>query len=210
VKFGPLIVQEFENMNPRRLKCAATALIFAFSVPAVSSAQRRTSRQLRYQTEFGYEGQIRRKVKVPRYVIEQMIRSERAEGFSPSADTFASNVDGSLVNLNDDGRDDLLVRADPGANIIGFWLFRNTGRRWELVLYTVTLGLSIEKKRTNGFHDIEITAASAAKAWVALYKFDGTKYKPRGCWEHDLGVGKNGEWGPAKPFPCSGGDVKPY
>jgi hypothetical protein len=197
-------------MNPRPLKCAAVALAFAFLVPAASSAQRRAPRRLRHETEFGYEGRMRRKVKVPRYVIEQMISSERAEGSSPSADTFASNVDGKLVNLNDDGKDDLLVRADPGANITGFWLFRNAGRRWELVLYTVTLNLSIKKTRTNGFHDVEITALSAVKGWVALYKFDGVKYKPRGCWEHELGVGKNGEWGPAKPFQCSGSDVKPY
>jgi hypothetical protein len=152
---------------------------------------------------------MRPRVKVPHYVIEQMIRSERAEGFPASAETFAFDVDGALVNLNDDGKDDLLVRADPGRNTVGYWLFRNTGRRWELVLYTISLDLSIKKTRTNGFHDVEITTLSAVKGQVVLYKFDGAKYEPRGCWEHDLGVGKNGEWGPAKPFPCSDSYVIP-
>jgi hypothetical protein len=150
-----------------------------------------------------------RRVKVPRYVIEQMIRSERAEGYPASAEDFASDVDGALVNLNDDGRDDLLVRADPGANITGFWLFRGTGRRWELMLYTVAADISIKKARTHGFHDVEVTAASAVKGWTATYKFDGVRYRPSECWEYDLGVGKNGEWGNRKRIQCSDGS-KPY
>lgn len=155
------------------------------------------------------ESAIKRRVKVPRYVIEEMARAERGEGLTVRAD-IADDADGALVDLNDDNKDDLLVRAEPGANITGFWLFRNTGRRWELVLYTVAAGLSIKKTHTNGFHDVEITAASAVKGWQAIYKFGSAKYRPVGCWEYDLGVSKDGGWGNQSRVPCSGDDVKPY
>ena len=197
-------------MKPRLLKCAALICTVFLLCAATPQAQQRGARTLRRPTDFDMESRIKRRVKVPQYVIEQMVRSERRDGSSVSAEEIASDAAGALVNLNDDGRDDLFVRADPGANITGFWLFRNTGRRWELVLYTLAHDLSIKKSRTKGFHDVEIEALSAATGWVALYKFDGVKYKPRGCWEHELGVGKNGYWGPAKPIPCSDSDVKPY
>ena len=199
-------------MNPRLMRLVgAIVIVCALFLPnaAALAVQRRGARTPKRQTEFGMEEPIRRRVKVARYVIEQMVRSERAEGLDVRAD-IASDADGALVNLNDDGKDDLLMRADPGANITGFWLFRNTGRRWELVLYTVALNLSVKKTRTNGFHDVEVVALSAVKGWVALYKFDGVKYKPGGCWEHDLGMGKDGEWGKAKRIQCSDSDVKPY
>ncbi len=149
---------------------------------------------------------------MPRYVVEQMVRSERDDGQEVDderAADIASSAEGTLVNLNDDKRDDLLVRADSGANITGFWLFRNMGRGWELFLFTVAADLFIRKTRTGGFHDVRIAAASAVTGWEATYKFDGTKYKPGACAEHDLGAGKNGEWGKGRRVKC-GGDVKPY
>jgi hypothetical protein len=198
-------------MNPRP-KRLGIAIVCALSLSNASApiAQRRVTRRPRRQTEFSMDEKIRPRLKVPRYVIAQMVRSERQDDRTISADEVADGAVGAPVNLNDDGREDLLVRADPGANITGFWLFRNTGRRWEIVLYTVALGVTIKRTRTNGFHDVEVVAASAVTGWEALYKFDGARYKPAGCWEHDLGVGKNGEWGPARRIACSGGDVKAY
>lgn len=199
-------------MKRRSFNWIAAALACAAFVPDAAASPRARQRRAvapRLQTEFDMESPIKRRVKVPRYVVEQMGRAERAERAGVPAD-FANGAEGALMNLNDDGRDDLLVRADPGANITGFWLFRNTGRRRELVLYTVAASLSVKKTRTNGFHDVEVVAASAVKGWQAFYKFDGAKYKPGGCWERDLGVGKDGEWGKPRRIPCSGGDVKPY
>lgn len=197
-------------MNPHLARFGAIACaLFLSNAPALA-VQRNVARVSRRQTDFVMGEPIRHRVKVPRYVIEQVARSERRDGQPISAAEIASDAAGALVNLNDDGRDELLVRADPGANITGFWLFRNTGRRWELVLYTVAHDLAIKKSRTKGFHDVEVEALSAAKGWVALYKFDGVKYRPGGCWEHDLGVGKNGYWGPARRIQCSDSDVKPY
>ena len=195
-------------MKARLLILCVAAILLPPSVPA-PAAQRRVARQ----TEFGMDTPIRRKVRVPGYVLQQMMEAIRRQGYTVTAETvadIASEARGSLVNLDDDGRDDLLVQGDPGANITGFWLFRNAGRRWGLVLYAVAHNLTIKRGLTRGYHDVEVVALSAAKGWGANYEFDGTRYKPAGCWERDLGVGKDGLWGPPKSVECSGSDVKPY
>ncbi|HEU5237263.1 MAG TPA: hypothetical protein VFU37_08995, partial [Pyrinomonadaceae bacterium] len=103
-----------------------------------------------------------------------------------AAASLAKRVQGSLVNLDNDGRPDLLVQGDDGANITGFWLFHNSKHRWKLVLATRALGLSLEKTYTNGLRDVTIEAASAVTLWGAKYEFLLDKYVPRKCWEQNL------------------------
>jgi hypothetical protein len=191
---------------------AALLCALLLSGAAAHAAQRRRARAGRFTTEFGAEDRMTRALKIPDYVFEQMIRSERDAGRDVSdggAARIREEVRGALVDLNDDGRADLLVRSDQGANVVGFWLFRNAGRRWEMVLYSVALNLIIKKRRTRGHRDVEAVSLSAVKGWVTDYEFDGARYRPASCWERDLGVGKGGLWGRARRVRCGEGGATP-
>lgn len=159
------------------------------------------------------ETPFKRRVQVPHYVVEQIARAERADGkaLDREAANFAGQIEqAAIVNLNDDRRPDLIVEGDGGANITGFWLFRHTGRRWELVLSTRAAGLSIGKVKTNGYRDVTIEAASAVTLWSSIYKFRSGRYVPFRCWEQQLGVGENGMPGSRRYFKCADDAVKPY
>lgn len=157
------------------------------------------------QTSFGMETEIKRKHLIPRYVVEQIIKNE--ECFSmEEIDSLSKKIEGSLINLNDDGKSDLFVQGDNGANITGFWLFRSSGGKWRLVLYSRAAWFDIKKTLTKGFHDIEIRAASAVTMWGSIYKFNGITYVPKLCWAADLG--RRGE--KRSYSKCPGSSIKPY
>jgi hypothetical protein len=86
----------------------------------------------------------------------------------------------SEVHLGDGDERSLVVVGTGkllGANIGPFWVLRNNGGRVEVLLSTSTLGLEIKAERSNGYRDIEITAATADRVLTSTYKFDGKIYQ---------------------------------
>ena len=157
------------------------------------------------QTSFGMETDIKRKYRIPRAVIAQIVKNEELYS-TEDINRLAEKLEGSLVNLNRDRQPDLFIQGDNGANITGFWLFRNMGSKWKMVLYSRAAWLDIKRTLTKGFYDVEIHAASAVTMWGSVYKFDGVKYVPRGCWESDMQQRRQKK----NYYRCSGSSKKPY
>lgn len=140
-------------------------------------AQRSPKRQPEQMT-FGMETPIRAPRGVPAYVLRQM--AEAGDEVKPES------VEGSLVNLNNDGKPDLIVQGDGGANVTGYWVFHSVGGRWVLVLHVRAFGLSVDKTFTNGYRDISASAMTAVTIMGATYNFDLEKYRPRECWNQSI------------------------
>lgn len=193
---------------PRIGKTLAACLV-ALLVGIAASAQRNRTSGSGEQSTFAMETPIKRPYRVPKYVIEQIVRNDdlvEPANREEAVASLAERVRGSLINLDNDGKPDFLVQGDDGANITGFWIFRNVGQRWRLVLATRALGISLDKTYTNGLHDISVEAASAVVLYGTTYKFDLERYVPRECWERNL-TGRNKK---IRYFKCSEDSVKPY
>ena len=184
-------------------------MFIALLVGTAAPAQRNRGSRAGEQISFAMEATIQRPYRVPKYVLEQIVPNDdlvEPEAREQAAASLAERVQGSLVNLNNDNKPDFLVQGDDGANITGFWLFRNVGQRWQLVLATRALGISLGKTYTNGFRDLSVEAASAVMLFGATYKFDLERYVPRECWEQNLS-GRNKR---IKYVKCSESEEKPY
>jgi hypothetical protein len=64
-----------------------------------------------------------------------------------------------------------------GANIVPFWIFRNTPQGHELALSVSALGLDVLNTKTNGYRDIRTTTATASSGYAISFKFNGKKYQ---------------------------------
>ncbi len=88
----------------------------------------------------------------------------------------------SVTNLNNDRRPDLIVKAENacmhGANIIPFWIFRNTARGYELVLLTYALAVTVLPTSTNSHRNIRAQAViRATHVATVIYRFNGRTYR---------------------------------
>jgi hypothetical protein len=183
-------------------------ILFGFPVMAQRGAQR----------SFGAEESIKRPIKIPKVVLQILRQDERVQRCFRNGDEpqngIASWFKASAIDLNNDGRADLVVKPENdclfGANITPFWIFHNTGNSYELVLKTHTLGLDILRSRTNGFLNIRVEAASAVMIYGSEYRFDGKRYMPRRCWEQGIEEAQKTRGGTIRYYPCSDDLEKPY
>lgn len=95
----------------------------------------------------------------------------------------------SLLDLNDDGLTELSILVDYGETRDGeLWMFRNTGRDFEVILRTSEEleKFEITKKKSKGFSNIQTSyylnePESEALISFDNYKFNGREYKLSGC-----------------------------
>ena len=150
-------------------------------------AQRLDQARTREQTLFGAEEEISRPVKVPGDVLQILRQDRRNQRHLPKGQSPDEMPEtwfiASEIHLNDDYLVDMVVMAaNPqlfGANIVPFWVFRNTRQGHQLALSVSTFGLEVLKTKTSGYRDIRTSAATANKLLTAVYSFDGTKYRQR-------------------------------
>lgn len=192
------------------MKHSRFIFVIAVLLSAVFTIQAQTNGS-NFQTIFSMEDEIKKPVEIPRYVFEQIVKNgaikpTSAAQLNEEIARLERDSKAALVNLNDDGKADLLVQGDSGANITGFWLFRNLRGKWQYMLETRALGLSIDKEKTKGYRNISISAASASVYWESTYKFNGKNYLPKICSETTM----NGKKQRKKIIPCSGSVRKPY
>jgi hypothetical protein len=144
--------------------------------------RRRTAQK--EQSRFSAEGTIKKSVRIPGDVMSILRQDRRSQTCLPAGASqtgpLSSWFVASPIHLKGAGKADLVVTArNPclfGANIVPFWVFRNAGLRYELVLSVSALGLDVLNTKTKDYRDIRIARATATNAYSVTFKFDGMDY----------------------------------
>jgi hypothetical protein len=124
-------------------------------------------------------------VKVP----EQIVAELKAEGFELEFDAAGKvdNLAAEPIDLNGDGEPELEVHGmgSPtcGAANCVTWLYRKAGRGYQLLLYAGSINrIEPQKSSIKGYRDImTVMHGSAFESGLKLYKFDGRRYRRKGC-----------------------------
>jgi hypothetical protein len=76
-------------------------------------------------------------------------------------------------------RDVIVIGRCPvcGTNIVPFWVFRPNGHGYQLIMSGGGLGLSVLRRRTNGYFDIQTGLVAEQKPWTGVWRFDGQLYQ---------------------------------
>jgi hypothetical protein len=137
----------------------------------------------REQTEFSAEDQgVKNPVPVPDSVMALLgneVRGAMQTADPPITKPPASWFSASKVSLGPGKLKDLIVVGEPplsGGNTQTFWVFRNTGNGYELVLTAPAHDLRIKDHRSKGYRDIEMSAETAVELHSVLFRFDGKHY----------------------------------
>jgi len=181
-------------------------LLIVLAVVASIAAPQKAKKQ--YQHEFGAEVDVRRPVHLPGRVFRQVLKNGGGLYVDESPAQFKKRVVGTFIDLDGNARRDFLVQGDHGANITGFWLFRNVNGRMRLVLHVRALSLWIGPKSSQGVKVVEAGAASASRYWGVRYVFAKGQYRPIKCWEEEFVIDEAAK--KKRRFPCSRDGSMPY
>jgi hypothetical protein len=150
------------------------------------------------QTIFGLEEPLHRPVALPSAALHALRRDDYAKACikqHPDVNELGAWFTASEIDLNNDGRLDLVVQASEraplclkGANIGPFWVLQNLGDKYRIVLRAHLLGIEVIRRKTRGFSDIKGTAATAVDVLTTAYQFDGTTYRPRKRMRKSIGA----------------------
>lgn len=154
--------------------------IFLFSAAIEIGAQTNSAAQ----TVFNLEDKIKKSVAIPDAVLA-VLKSDRVvdgcfktKGAKPNeAEWFAA----SEIDLNGDGRKDLIVKAEDaclfGANQGPFWIFQNAADGYQKILSASGLQLAVLPKKSNSFNRIKISKVVAMKPSSEIFSFRAGKYQ---------------------------------
>jgi hypothetical protein len=123
--------------------------------------------------------------RVPPALVEQIVREEvAASGYDRGADSLARHTRLERVDLDGDGRAELLVHATgPACAVTGNcprWVFRERGGAWERILTTSALELFPLESRANGWQELgEVYRPSGQERSRIVHAFDGRRYVQR-------------------------------
>lgn len=166
--------------------------VMILGATAMSHAPSMAQKQASPQTSFDLESPMTRTVRVPPAVLDQLaahhdVREVLDIQREAEADVLGA-FEAAPAHINTDGEEDLVVRnwRLNGANIGPFWLFTKTEHGYELAFFTRSLGLSILRPVAAGYHDLEVSSATADTLSETRYRFDGRAYKPKKCTRTDL------------------------
>jgi hypothetical protein len=95
----------------------------------------------------------------------------------------------ALIDLNDDGVTEVLGQGMLNCGATGncpFWIFRKTKLGYELLLDGEAQTFTIQKSKTNGFHDIVLaTHGSSSSGGLMDYHYEEGVYQEAGCYGYD-------------------------
>ena len=162
---------------------AIVLLLALMSNGRVAAQAKLTSSSL--QTQFSAEDTgVEKPVVIPEEVmvilrqdegVRNALKYENVPADKPPASWFSA----SEVHLRGSAQDDLVVLGEGdlrGANVITFWIFRDTDHGHELVLMAHAHDLIVRKNRWNEYREIEISGETAEEFTSVLFRFDGKRY----------------------------------
>ena len=133
--------------------------------------------------------QTRRRVAVPRQIVEQLIRDTAlAQLVQLRKDGSAANLVAEPLDLNGDGIPELEVHGINsicGANNCVTWIYRRTASGYERLLAAGSIQ-TVELQPTVSYGYRNIITAMHGSAWdsdLRLYKFDGREYRRTSCFK---------------------------
>jgi hypothetical protein len=110
---------------------------------------------------------------------DDMMRKELDQD-PPIPKLTREGLEASVIHLHGPNERDLVVIGSGapfmGANVGPFWIIRDLPTGPQVVLSTITLGLSIQKTSSQGFRDIEASVATAVEGSTTSFHFNGKKY----------------------------------
>lgn len=122
--------------------------------------------------------------------------SEYLKDSKGGADALAKTMSVKNTDLNADGQPEFIVMLED-EQLCGAhgncpnWVYQKTGGEYKLLLRTRGESLTVEKASTNKFTDLRSEGSnSAVELGVTIYKFDGSKYQPKVCF-NEVSDGKS-------------------
>lgn len=178
-------MNSFHRLTRPKSELLVSATVFLMLIASTPQAVR-GQHVPRGQSRFGAEITIKNPVEIPSDVLSILRgvkRNQTCLGESESADSITKSwFVGSEIHLNGRRLVDLVVTARNecllGANIVPFWVFRNTSRGHKLVLSVSALSLDVLNTRRNSYRDIRTRVATASSTYSIIFRFDGKEYRP--------------------------------
>jgi hypothetical protein len=170
-----------KRLNVRQLILGACLIA---TTSAWSDAQRKPPR-FPEQTDFSAEAEgAAHPVPIPDGVLtilekDDFVRPDLQEADPPVQTPPSSWFSAAKIHLSKSDQQDLVILGEgplAGANVIMFWIFRNTGHGYDLVLRTGGHDLHVKRRRSNGYRDIETDSVTMMQPNSELFRFDGRRY----------------------------------
>jgi hypothetical protein len=141
------------------------------------------------QVDFSAEAEsVERPVSIPDDVLTVLAKDDFVRSAMEGADSRLQTLPSSWfsaarVHLDKSNAQDLVILGEgplTGANVIRFWIFRDTGHGYELVLRAAGHDLHVKQHRSNGYRDIETASVTMMQFNSELFRFDGKRYVSQG------------------------------
>ncbi len=168
-------------MNVRRLALGAVLIATTAAWTGAHGKHHASPEQTHFSAE---DASVKNPVPVPTDVLallkkDKLVHDVLENENVPEERLPASWFSASKIHLSNGSLADLIVRAEPplaGGSTDFFWVFRNTGNGYELVLSAPAHDLQIQTHRSNRCRDIEMLAETASTFHSVVYRFDGKRY----------------------------------
>lgn len=139
----------------------------------------------RQQTSFSAEDPVQHPVNVPPDVLQFLRQDARNQTCLKKGQSKegiqASWFVASEIDLKSDRSSDLIVlAANPclsGANVVPFWVFRNTAGGHTLALSATAFALDVLTARSRTYRNLQLTSLTAKTEHTTIYKFDERRYR---------------------------------
>jgi hypothetical protein len=137
------------------------------------------------QSDFSTEGGVARNIPLPpaiRKLLERdsFIREILSSESPPQTSLPKDWTLCSVVHLASNTEPDYVVIGQnslTGAHATHFWVYRETPQEMKLALTVFADGLSVNKQKNNGMHNVTVTWLTGVSVKQVLYVFDGNKYQ---------------------------------